>query len=166
MHPSTETLATLTIDGSCDHKTHQAGAAALLKLPDGTTDSATEAITTDRSSEAELHALQIGLELAARRHVTHLIVYGDNQGVTEAINGRARFPQTRANRIHDLLKRFHEVTGVHLDRSDNSADLYARLARPDDVGGRRRRSPRHSSRRGRDYHRNKRRRRTNAKPYA
>lgn len=161
MHSATETLATLTIDGSCDHLTRRAGAAAVLKLPDGTTASATEAITTDKSSEAELHALEIGLELAAERQVTHLIVYGDSQGVTEAVNGRARFPKTRAGRLRDLLNSFHEVTAVHVSREENNADLYARLARPDDLGGRRRRAPRNPNRRGRDYHRNKRRHRIN-----
>ena len=161
MHSAPDTLATLTIDGSCDHITRRAGAAAVLKLPDGTTASATESITTSKSSEAELHALEIGLQLAAKRHVTHLIVYGDNEGVTEAINGRARFPKPRAGRIHELLTRFREVTAVHVSRDENNADLYARLARPDDRNGRSRRAPRNPHRRGRDYHRNRRRHRTN-----
>lgn len=157
---SNELPATLTIDGSCNHQTRHAGAAAILKLPDGTSASATEALTTSKSSEAELHALQIGLELAAQHHITHLIVYGDSEGVTDAINGLARFPKTRAEHLHELLRSFKEVHAVHLDRKDNQADLHARLARPDDFTGRRRRPQRDPHRRGRAYHKNKRKRRT------
>lgn len=160
LHHTHEAPATLTIDGSCDQKTHQAGAAAILKLPDGTRASTMEALTTNKSSEAEVHALKIGLELAAEHHITHLIVYGDNQSVTDAVNGHARFPHGTRNRMRELLKGFQEVHAVHLDRNDNNADLPARLARPDDYAGRSRRQGRNPTRRGRSYHRNKRKRRS------
>lgn len=154
-------FATLTIDSSCDHRTHTAGAAAVLKLPDGNIHTTEETITTAKSSEAELHALQIGLELAAQHNIRHLVVYSNYQPVIDAINGHARFPKTRALRLKAQLGHFPDITGVHLPRHESPAALPARLARPSPPPTHHTRARRR--RRGRNYHRNKRRRQTRGK---
>jgi len=121
--------ATLSVDGSCDQRTGRAGAAAILTLPNGDTHQATETITTTKPSDAEIHALKIGLKLAARHQVTELLVYSDNQPITDAINGYARFPQEHHEHLTALLERIPSIEAVHVDRDDNPAHLHARVAR-------------------------------------
>ena len=160
--PRPETHATLTIDGSVNHQTCEAGAAAVLKFFDGSHQSSTEAFHSRKSSEAELRALEIGLRLA-RQHeddITHLIVYGDSESVTDAINGDGRFPK-HYRHLNKVLTQFQDVHAIHLPRSENrEADLLARIARPKASDGRRKRVRRDpSTYRSSQFYRNKRKRR-------
>jgi ribonuclease HI len=166
MHPAPrdaapELHATLTIDGSVSHTTGLGGSAAVLKFYDGSHKSASAAIHTTRSSDAEYTALHLGLDLALESGVTHLVVYGDSQSVTDAVNGDARFPKQHGE-LATLVARFTDVYAVHVPRAENAqADLLARIARPRHTDGRHKRPkgegyvPRSSQ-----FHRNRRKRRS------
>lgn len=122
-------FGTLNVDGSVDHEVGEGASAAILKLEDDQVLYARDTIRTHSSSDAEMHAFTLGLQLAEEHQVTDLVVYSDFDPLIRALNGTGKYPRGFEG-VETKLAAFTSVAGVFIERSENGhADLMARSLR-------------------------------------